>query len=133
MWEPSNEIEHRLREALRAEDQDGYFRILAQIELVLPLSYEDANGSGADTWATWTTDDRTHILAFTSEAALQVCLRDNAGASRRVCLLRARRIVARRGVVARRQPRPADRGLPPGLVRLPGRARHDDRSGRPGT
>ncbi|HEX2143745.1 MAG TPA: SseB family protein [Glycomyces sp.] len=84
MWEPSNEIEHRLREALRAEDQDGYFRILAQIELVLPLSYEDTNGSGADTWATWTTDDRTHILAFTSETALQVCLRDNAGASRRV-------------------------------------------------
>jgi hypothetical protein len=84
MWEPSNEIEHRLREALRAEDQDGYFRTLAQIELVLPLSYEDANGSGADTWATWTTDDRTHILAFTSETALQVCLRDNAGASRRV-------------------------------------------------
>ncbi|THV27667.1 SseB family protein [Glycomyces paridis] len=84
MWEPSNEIEHRLREALRAEDQDGYFRILAQIELVLPLSYEDSNGTGADTWATWTTDDRTHILAFTSESALQVCLRDNAGASRRV-------------------------------------------------
>ncbi|WP_030144662.1 SseB family protein [Glycomyces sp. NRRL B-16210] len=84
MWEPSNEIEHRLREALRAEDQDGYFRILAQIELVLPLSYEDSNGGGADTWATWTTDDRTHILAFTSESALQVCLRDNAGASRRV-------------------------------------------------
>ncbi|MEU6858414.1 SseB family protein [Glycomyces sp. NPDC046736] len=84
MWEPSNEIEHRLREALRAEDQDGYFRILAQIELVLPLSYEDSSGTGADTWATWTTDDRTHILAFTSESALQVCLRDNAGASRRV-------------------------------------------------
>jgi hypothetical protein len=84
MWEPSNEIEHRLREALRAEDQDGYFRTLAQIELVLPLSYEDSNGTGADTWATWTTDDRTHILAFTSETALQVCLRDNAGASRRV-------------------------------------------------
>lgn len=84
MWEPSNEIEHRLREALRGEDQDGYFRTLAQIELVLPLSYEDSSGSGADTWATWTTDDRTHILAFTSETALQTCLRDNAGASRRV-------------------------------------------------
>ncbi|MQM25206.1 SseB family protein [Glycomyces albidus] len=84
MWEPSNEIEHRLREALRAEDQDGYFRILAQIELVLPLSYEGVNGTGADTWATWTTDDRTHILAFTSESALQICLRDNAGSSRRV-------------------------------------------------
>ncbi|WP_304608851.1 SseB family protein [Glycomyces amatae] len=83
MWEPSNEIERHLREALRAEDQDGYFRILAQIELVLPLSYEEAGG-GADTWATWTTDDRTHILAFTSETALRVCLRDNAGASRRV-------------------------------------------------
>jgi len=84
MWEPSNEIERHLREALRAEDQDGYFRILAQIELVLPLSYEGNSGGGADTWATWTTDDRTHILAFTSETALQVCLRDNAGASRRV-------------------------------------------------
>jgi hypothetical protein len=84
MWEPSNEIERHLREALRAEDQDGYFRILAQIELVLPLSYEDPSGGGADTWATWTTDDRTHILAFTSETALRVCLRNNAGASRRV-------------------------------------------------
>ncbi|WP_460546148.1 SseB family protein [Glycomyces halotolerans] len=85
MWEPSNEIEHRLREALRADDQDGYFRILSQIELVLPLSYEDPNGlGGADTWATWTTDDRTHILAFTSETALSLCLRDNAGSSRRV-------------------------------------------------
>ncbi|MCH7230655.1 SseB family protein [Glycomyces sp. L485] len=85
MWEPSNEIEHRLREALRADDQDGYFRILSQIELVLPLSYEDPNGlGGADTWATWTTDDRTHILAFTSETSLGMCLRDNAGSSRRV-------------------------------------------------
>ncbi|WP_156926098.1 SseB family protein [Glycomyces arizonensis] len=85
MWEPSNETEHRLREALRADDQDGYFRILSQIELVLPLSYEDPTGlGGADTWATWTTDDRTHILAFTSETALAVCLRDNAGSSRRV-------------------------------------------------
>ncbi|WP_199042293.1 SseB family protein [Glycomyces salinus] len=84
MWEPSNETEHRLREALRADDQDGYFRILSQIELVLPLSYEDPTSVGADTWATWTTDDRTHILAFTSETALAVCLRDNAGSSRRV-------------------------------------------------
>lgn len=85
MWEPSNETEHRLREALRADDQDGYFRILSQVELVLPLSYEDPTGvGGADTWATWTTDDRTHILAFTSETALSVCLRDNAGSSRRV-------------------------------------------------
>ncbi|HEU5130222.1 MAG TPA: SseB family protein [Glycomyces sp.] len=85
MWEPSNETERRLREALRADDQDGYFRILSQVELVLPLSYEDPTGlGGADTWATWTTDDRTHILAFTSETALSVCLRDNAGSSRRV-------------------------------------------------
>ncbi|WP_155830212.1 SseB family protein [Glycomyces tenuis] len=85
MWEPSNETEHRLREVLRADDQDGYFRILSQIELVLPLSYEDPTGlGGADTWATWTTDDRTHILAFTSETALAACLRDNAGSSRRV-------------------------------------------------
>lgn len=85
MWEPSNETERRLREALRADDQDGYFRILSQVELVLPLSYEDPTGlGGADTWATWTTDDRTHILAFTSETALAVCLRDNAGSSRRV-------------------------------------------------
>jgi hypothetical protein len=85
MWEPSNETEHRLRDALRAEDQDGYFRILSQIELVLPLSAGDPSGlGGADTWATWTTDDRTHILAFTSEAALNTCLRDNAGASRKV-------------------------------------------------
>ncbi|WP_025273577.1 SseB family protein [Haloglycomyces albus] len=78
MWEPSNEIEHRLREALRAEDQEGYFSILSQIELLLPVSQDDPSGVNAS-WATWTSDDRTHVLAFTSETAMNACLSGGAG------------------------------------------------------
>ncbi|QSB04949.1 SseB family protein [Natronoglycomyces albus] len=85
MWEPSNETEHHLREALRAEDQDAYFQILSQMELILPLSQDDSHPSGStDTWATWTDNERTHVLSFTSESAMQACLRGNAGPARRV-------------------------------------------------
>ncbi|MFC4337349.1 SseB family protein [Salininema proteolyticum] len=73
MWEPTTDTENRLREALRAEDQDGYFQILSGTELFLPVAGEQAP-DGSDSWATWTSDQRTHVLAFTSEAAMQSCL-----------------------------------------------------------
>ncbi|WP_051366291.1 SseB family protein [Hamadaea tsunoensis] len=59
------------------------------MELVLPVS-PDAAGGGASPsgWGTWTTDHRTHVLAFTSPQAMQACLAQNAGSARRIPYLR---------------------------------------------
>ncbi|MFC3503846.1 SseB family protein [Micromonospora krabiensis] len=81
-WEPATEAEAAMRDALRANDQELYFRILARTDLLLPVSAQSA-GPAAAGWGTWTTGGRTHVLAFTSSAALRACLGDNAGPTRR--------------------------------------------------
>ncbi|MFI7604793.1 SseB family protein [Micromonospora sp. NPDC049366] len=81
-WEPATEAEAAMRDALRANDQGLYFRILARTELLLPVSAQSAQPAAAG-WGTWTTGGRTHVLAFTSSAALRACLGDNAGPTRR--------------------------------------------------
>ncbi|WP_348651301.1 SseB family protein [Micromonospora sp. WMMD1128] len=78
-WEPATEAEVAMRDALHAQDQQQYFRVLAHVDLVLPV----AGGSTAG-WGTWTSGGRTHVLAFTSVAALRASLGENAGATRRV-------------------------------------------------
>ncbi|MER7888723.1 SseB family protein [Micromonospora sp. NPDC094482] len=82
-WEPATEAEAAMRDALRANDQELYFRILARTELLLPVS-TPAVGQTPAGWGTWTTGGRTHVLAFTSSGALRACLGENSGASRRV-------------------------------------------------
>ncbi|HEY6593022.1 MAG TPA: SseB family protein [Asanoa sp.] len=81
-WEPATEVEAAMRDALRAGDQELYFRILARSELLLPVSADALAGRVPMGWGTWTTGGRTHVLAFTSSEALQVCLADNAGSAR---------------------------------------------------
>ncbi|MET7747466.1 SseB family protein [Micromonospora sp. NPDC005367] len=81
-WEPATEAEAALRDALRANDQERYFRILARTDLLLPTTQATA-GQTQPGWGTWTSGGRTHVLAFTSATALRSCLGDNAGASRR--------------------------------------------------
>ncbi|MGC5017170.1 SseB family protein [Micromonospora sp. DT47] len=71
-----------MRDALHANDQELYFRILAQTELLLPVSAQALTGEAAMGWGTWTTGGRTHVLAFTSTAALHACLGATAGPSR---------------------------------------------------
>ncbi|MFI5835102.1 SseB family protein [Micromonospora sp. NPDC051300] len=78
-WEPATEAEVAMRDALHAQDQQQYFRVLTRVDLVLPV----ANGSAAG-WGTWTSGGRTHVLAFTSVAALRASLGENAGATRRL-------------------------------------------------
>nr|WP_228532561.1 SseB family protein [Micromonospora sp. ANENR4] len=68
-----------MRDALRAQDQQQYFRVLTRVDLLLPI----ASGPSAG-WGTWTAGGRTHVLAFTSVAALRASLGENAGATRRV-------------------------------------------------
>ncbi|GAA2640757.1 hypothetical protein GCM10010399_87980 [Dactylosporangium fulvum] len=82
-WEPATEAETAMRDALRANDQEQYFRILARTDVLLPIA-PDAQSSGDGGWGTWTTDGRTHVLAFTSPAALHECLAGHPGTHRRV-------------------------------------------------
>ncbi|MFE9691694.1 SseB family protein [Micromonospora sp. NPDC005806] len=83
-WEPATEAEVALRDALRAQDQQLYFRILTRVDLLLPVSAQALAGQAPLGWGTWTTGDRTHVLAFTSVTAMRACLGENAGATRRV-------------------------------------------------
>ena len=73
-----------MRDALLASDQDQYFRILARMELLLPVSVDAIAGRVPMGWATWTTGNRTHILAFTSPTAMSLCLNDPTGTYRSV-------------------------------------------------
>ena len=78
-WEPATEAEVAMRDALRAQDQQQYFRVLTHVDLVLPIA-----GGPTAGWGTWTSEGRTHVLAFTSVAALRASLAENAGATRLV-------------------------------------------------
>jgi hypothetical protein len=83
-WSPATEVEVALREALGASDQEQYFRVLSRTELLLPVSTEALAGRAPMGWGTWTTGNRTHVLAFTSAAALQACLNEPGGTFRKL-------------------------------------------------
>jgi hypothetical protein len=83
-WEPATDAEVAMRDALRMDDQESYFRILAGIELLLPVSADALAGLAPLGWGTWSTGGRTHVLAFTSPSALQACLADYSGSARRI-------------------------------------------------
>ncbi|WP_285554587.1 SseB family protein [Actinoplanes regularis] len=83
-WEPVTDAEVAMRDALRIDDQESYFRILAGVDLLLPVSADALAGVAPLGWGTWSTGGRTHVLAFTSQEALHSCLSDYTGSSRRV-------------------------------------------------
>ncbi|WFE25366.1 SseB family protein [Solwaraspora sp. WMMD791] len=83
-WEPATEVEAAMRDALLRQDQELYFQILAGTELLLPVSAEALAGQAPLGWGTWTTNGRTHVLAFTSPVTLRACLGDNGSSARRV-------------------------------------------------
>src|SRR3954447_19896082 len=83
-WAPATDAEVAMRDALRTDDQETYFRILAGIDLLLPVSADALAGLAPLGWGTWSTGGRTHVLAFTSPSALQACLADYTGSARRV-------------------------------------------------
>ncbi|MEV5824756.1 SseB family protein [Spirillospora sp. NPDC052242] len=77
-WRPTSELERRLHESVRAGDQEGYFRVLADSELVLPVPpdvVDDVLANTAQpTWPTQEEDGRVHVLTYTSAAAMRACL-----------------------------------------------------------
>ncbi len=83
-WEPATDAEVAMRDALRTDDQESYFRILAGVDLLLPVSADVLAGLAPMGWGTWSTGGRTHVLAFTSNAALRSCLADYTGSARQV-------------------------------------------------
>ncbi|MGW5558502.1 SseB family protein [Micromonospora sp. NPDC003944] len=83
-WEPATEAEVAMRDALRANDQELYFRLLSRTDVLLPVSAPTQPGQPPAGWGTWTTGGRTHVLAFTSATALRACLGDHAGSNRRI-------------------------------------------------
>jgi hypothetical protein len=83
-WAPATEAEVAMRNALREGDQERYFRILAQAELYLPVSADALAGRAPAGWGTWSTGGRTHVLAFTSNEALDACLAEHGGSARQV-------------------------------------------------
>src|SRR4051812_2126898 len=83
-WNPATEAEAALGGALAGSDQEQYFRVLSRTELLLPVSVEALAGRAPMGWGTWTTGNRTHVLAFTSPVALQACLNEPGGTFRTV-------------------------------------------------
>ncbi|WP_433227183.1 SseB family protein [Actinomadura formosensis] len=77
-WRPTSELEHRLQETVRAGDQEGYFRLLADSELVVPVAPDLVDGVLANEtqppWPTQEEDGRVHVLAYTSASAMRACL-----------------------------------------------------------
>jgi hypothetical protein len=77
-WEPANQVEQQLRDALRDGDQDTYFALVNTAELFVPLPPGEAEAVLANqapfTWPTSTRDGRTHVLAYTSGEAARACL-----------------------------------------------------------
>ncbi|NVI92050.1 SseB family protein, partial [Actinomadura sp. BRA 177] len=77
-WRPTSELEHRLQETVRAGDQESYFRLLADSELVVPVPPELVDGVLANetqpSWPTQEEDGRVHVLVYTSASAMRACL-----------------------------------------------------------
>ncbi|MDN3360013.1 SseB family protein [Actinomadura sp. DC4] len=77
-WEPANQLEHQLRDALRDGDQDAYFALVRGAELFVPLPPGEADAVGeippSFIWPTSARDGRTHVLAYTSGEAARACL-----------------------------------------------------------
>lgn len=66
-FEPANALETRMLAALDAGDQDGYLRLLASAELLLPRATDDVY-----TWATVAVDGATYVAAYTSPDAMTI-------------------------------------------------------------
>ncbi|WP_067487933.1 SseB family protein [Actinomadura hibisca] len=77
-WRPTSELERRLQEAVRAGDPEGYFRLLAGGELVVPVPpdmIDDVLANEAQpTWPAYRDRDRMWVLVYTSAAAMRACL-----------------------------------------------------------
>ena len=119
-WEPATEAEAAMRDALRANDQELYFRILARADLLLP-GFRARRSPGRRRWAgapgppvagpmCWPSPRPPRCTPASANTPAHPARSPYADLAAELAQPR---------VVARGQPRPADRGLPAVLVRLP--------------
>ncbi|WP_433335077.1 SseB family protein [Spirillospora sp. CA-294931] len=77
-WQPTSELERRLQESVSSGNQEGYFRLLAESELVVPVPpdlIDDVLANEAQpTWPAQEEDGRTFVLVYTSAMAMRTCL-----------------------------------------------------------
>lgn len=77
-WQPATELEGRMRDALDSGDDEAYYGLLAEAELVIPVAPELVDevltNRAQPTWPTQEHDGRTHVLVFTSPEAMQATL-----------------------------------------------------------
>ncbi|GIL31595.1 SseB family protein [Actinocatenispora comari] len=69
-WQPANDVERALLDAMQRGEQDRYFEVLGAADLILPFAADATGAAQPGTWATWGYEGRTYILAFTSQQAL---------------------------------------------------------------
>jgi hypothetical protein len=69
-WRPANATERAMADAAERDDRSGYFRALLDAELYLP-GFSDETESEAQRFVTWDLLGGTHLLVFTSVAALR--------------------------------------------------------------
>ena len=69
-WQPVNDVERALLDAMQRGEQDRYFEVLGGADLILPFAADATGAAQPGTWATWGYEGRTYILAFTSQQAL---------------------------------------------------------------
>jgi hypothetical protein len=74
-WQPATDEERRMRDVLRDGDQESYFQVLAETELIVPVDpdlVDDVLSGGATpSWPTLDTDGRTNVPVYTSTLALR--------------------------------------------------------------
>ncbi|MEG3635985.1 SseB family protein [Micromonospora palythoicola] len=69
-WQPSTAAEQALLAAAEADDREGFLTELVTGPLLLPVSPGAAAGRETVAWATGQHDGVTHVLAYTSPAAI---------------------------------------------------------------
>lgn len=69
-YQPADDDETAMRQALRAGDQAEYLRLLARSMLLVPVSPVVAAGGAPLVWPTAEIEGRTSLLAYTSAAAM---------------------------------------------------------------
>lgn len=86
-YQPADERETALRDALRAGDQVSYLRLLSAGDLVVPVPPEAVGGSGPVGWPTTQRNDQVLLLAYTSVPAMTASTRGAATTYRRIGFL----------------------------------------------
>jgi hypothetical protein len=73
-WEPANDIERSMADALARRDTTEYFRAVAMATLILPAYLADQEAGRPQRMFTWDVEGERYVLAFTSVQAMADCL-----------------------------------------------------------